>query len=160
MRDTQGFFVNILHNAWWKLRSGEHDESGSLTAAGVPDSIIEGIKSPFALNGDRSIVVIHLKNASAFETFMATFLQAQQSGDISGSVAVLHGTQFQSFRIGSEVYYVGVLPWWSWVRLSLWFMQNPWLAAVAVFILVLLLAVFMRYRLRRRARIRLNMIEE
>ena len=160
VRDTQGFFVKILHNAWWKLRSDEHAESGDLTADGVPDSIIEGIKSPFAPSGDRSIVAIHLKDSSAFEPFMATFLQVQQSGDISGSVAVLHGTQFQSFRLGSEVYHVGVLPWWSWLSLTLWFMQNPWLAAVVIFVLVLLLAVWMRHWLRRRARIRLNMIDE
>jgi cellulose synthase (UDP-forming) len=160
VRDTQGFFVKILHNAWWKLRSDEHAESGDLTADGVPDSIIEGIKSPFAPSGDRSIVAIHLKDSSAFEPFMATFLQVQQSGDISGSVAVLHGSQFQSFRLSSEVYHVGVLPWWSWLSLTLWFMENPWLAAVVIFVLVLLLAVWMRHWLRRRARIRLNMIEE
>jgi cellulose synthase (UDP-forming) len=159
VRDTQGFFVKILHNAWWKLRSDEHAESGDLTADGVPDSIIEGIKSPFVPTGDRSIVVIHLKDSSAFEPFMATFLQVQQSSDIAGSVAVLHGSQFQSFRIGSEVYHVGVLPWWSWLRLSLWFMQYPWVAAVIIFVLALLLAVLMRHWLRRRARIRLNIIE-
>ena len=32
---------------------------------------------------------------------MSTFLNVQQSSDISGSVSVLHGTEFQSFRIGS-----------------------------------------------------------
>jgi cellulose synthase (UDP-forming) len=160
VRDTQGFFVNVLHHAWWKLKSDEHTESGDLTAAGIPDTIIEGIKSPFDLVGDRSIVIIHLKDANAFEPFMAAFLQAQQSSDISGSVSVLHGTQFQSFRIGSEVYHVGVLPWWSWLRLTLWFMQNPWVAAIIIFILVLLLAVWIRHWLRGRARTRLNMIEE
>jgi cellulose synthase (UDP-forming) len=160
VRGTQGFFVNVLHDAWWKLKSDEHTESGDLSAEGVPDSIIEAIKSPFDLAGDRSIVVIHLKDASTFEPFMATFLDVQQSHDISGSVAVLHGTQFQSFRIGSEVYHVGVLPWWTWLRLTLWFMQYPWVAAVIIFILVLLLAVWMRHWLRARARTRLNMIED
>ncbi len=160
VRDTQGFFVNVLHRAWWKLKSDEHTESGDLTAAGVPDTIIEGIKSPFDLVGDRSIVIIHLKDANAFEPFMAAFLQVQQSSEISGSVAVLHGAQFQSFRIGSEVYHVGVLPWWSWLRLTLWFMQNPWMAAIVIFILVLLLAVWIRHWLRGRARRRLNMVEE
>jgi cellulose synthase (UDP-forming) len=160
VRDTQGFFVNVLHHAWWKLKSDEHTESGDLTAAGVPDTIIEGIKSPFDLVGDRSIVVIHFKDANAFEPFMAAFLEEQQSSEISGSVSVLHGAQFQSFRIGSEVYHVGVLPWWSWLRLTLWFMQNPWVVAIVIFILVLLLAVWIRHWLRGRARARLNMIEE
>ena len=80
---------------------------------------------------------------------MDTLLKVQQASDISGSVSVLHGTQFQSFRIGSEVYHVGVLPWWT--RLTLWFMQVPWLAAVVVIILAFLLAIWTRQWLRGRA---------
>jgi cellulose synthase (UDP-forming) len=158
VRDTQGFFAPMLHHAWWKLGSDEHTESGDLTAAGIPDSMIEGIKSPFDPIGNRSIVVIHLKDANAFEPFMAAFLQVQQSSDISGSVAVLHGAHFESFRIGSEVYHVGVLPWWTW--LTLWFMEVPWVAAIIVFILVFLLALWARQWLRGKARTRLNMIDE
>ena len=85
---------------------------------------------------------------------MATFLKVQQSSDIAGSVSVLHGTQFQSFRIGSEVYHVGVLPWWS--RLTLWFMEVPWLAAVVVMGLAFLLAIWTRQWLRSKARARLK----
>ena len=71
---------------------------------------------------------------------------------------MLHGTAFQSFRIGSEVYHVGVLPWWT--QFTLWFMEYPWLAAVVLVVLVLLLAVWTRHWLRARARTRLNMVEE
>ena len=102
----------LLHKAWWKLKSDEHTESGDLTAGGTPDAVIEGIESPYGPARDRSIVAIHLRDASAFEPFMSTFINVQQSSEISGSVSVLHGTQFQSFRIGAEVYHVGVLPWW------------------------------------------------
>jgi cellulose synthase (UDP-forming) len=158
VRDTQGFFIQVLHHAWWKLKSDDRSESGELTAGGIPDSMIEGIKSPFDLVGNRSIVAIHLKDANSFEPFMASFLQVQQSSEISGSVAVLHGSQFQSFRIGAGVYHVGVLPWWTW--LTLWFMEVPWLAAIIVFVLVLLLAVWFRHWLRGKARTRLNMIQE
>ena len=91
VHDTQGFFVPLLHHAWWKLESNEHTESGDLTAGGTPDVVIEGIKSPFDPSGDRSIVAIHLKDASVFTPFMDTFMKVQQSSDISGSVAVLHG---------------------------------------------------------------------
>ena len=28
VRDTQGFFVNLLHHAWWKLENDDHTESG------------------------------------------------------------------------------------------------------------------------------------
>jgi cellulose synthase (UDP-forming) len=156
IRDTQGFFAP-LHKAWWKVQSDEHQESGDLTAGSVPDTVIEGIKSPFGPSGDRSIVAIHLKDAGAFEPFMAAFMRAQQSSEVSGSVSVLHGTEFQSFRIGADVYHVGVLPWWT--RLTLWFMEVPWLAAVVVMVMAFLLAIWTRQWLRGKARQRLKMVE-
>jgi cellulose synthase (UDP-forming) len=157
VRDTQGFFAP-LHQAWWKIRSGEHTESGDLTASGTPDAVIEGVESPFDPGGSRSIVAIHFRDASAFEPFMDTFMKIQQSSDVSGSVAVLHGTQFQSFRIGAEVYHVGMVPWWT--RLRLWLRQVPWLIAVIVVILALLVSLWTRQWLRGRARSRLRMIED
>ncbi len=158
VRDTQGFFVKVLHHAWWKLRSDEHTDSGQLIASGTPDAVIQGIESPYAPGANRSIVAIDLKDASDFEPFLDTFLRVQQASDISGSVSVLHGTQFQSFRIGSHVYHVGTVPWW--VRLQLWLRQVPWLAAVIVIILAFLLAIWTRQWLRIRARARLKMIED
>lgn len=157
VRDTKGFFAP-LHQAWWKLRSNEHTESGDLTASGTPDAIVEGVESPFDPGGNRSIVAIHLRDAGNFEPFMDTFLKVQQSSDVSGSVAVLHGTQFQSFRIGAKVYHVGTVPWWT--RASLWLRQVPWLAAVIIVLLALLIAVWVRQWLRGRARARLKMIED
>ena len=130
VRDTDGFFVRLLHNAWWKLKTNEHAESGTLTASGSPDALIEGIASPYGQGGSRSIVAIHLKDGTVFEPFMDTFMTVQQSSDISGTVSVLHGTQFQSFRLGSEVYHVGVLPWWVWLRL--WAAEYPWLIALVI----------------------------
>src|SRR5579863_10094218 len=156
VRDTQGFFAPQLHNAWWKLRSDEHTESGDLTAGGIPDAVIEGIRSPFDSSSD-SVVAIHLKDNNSFEPFLATFLKVQQASDISGSVAVLHGTQFQSFRIGAEVYHVGMLPWWT--QMTLWFMEFPWLAAVGVLGLASLFALWLRQWLRHRARVRLKAVE-
>jgi cellulose synthase (UDP-forming) len=157
VHDTQGFFAP-LHHAWWKLQTEEHSESGDLTAGGTPDAVIEGIKSPYGAGDDRSIVAIHLKDAASFEAFMATFIKVQQSSAVGQSVSVLHGTQFQSFRIGAEVYHVGVLPWWT--RLTLWFMEVPWLAAVAVLCLALALAVWVRQWLRNKARARLRMSQD
>ncbi len=155
---TEGILVGALHNAWWKLRSNEHIESGDLTAAGTPDAIIEGIQSPFDPSGARSIVAIHFKDASTFEPFLSTFLSVQQSSEISFSVAVLHGTQFQSFRVGSEVYHVGVLPWWT--QLRLWAAEYPWLIAAVVVFLAFLLAIWTRQWLRAKAKARLTMMED
>ena len=158
VRDTQGFFAPVLHKAWWKVQSDEHTESGDLTAAGTPDAVIESIESPFDAGGDRSIVAIHFKDAASFEPFMAALLKVQQSSEISGSVSVLHGAEFQSFRMGANVYHVGVLPWWT--RLTLWFMGVPWLVVVVAMILCLMLAVWTRQWLRAKARARLRMIED
>ena len=83
--------------------------------------MIEGIESPYDLVGRRSIVAIHLKDRQRLTPFMQTFLYVQQASDIQGSVSMLLGTRFQSFRMGSPVYHVGVLPWWT--RLTLWFME-------------------------------------
>jgi cellulose synthase (UDP-forming) len=158
VHDTQGFFVKILHHAWWKLKSDEHSDSGQLLASGTPDAVIQGIESPYAPGANRSIVAIELRDTGNYEPFLDTFLKVQQASDISGSVSVLHGTQFQSFRIGSHVYNVGTVPWW--VRLQLWLRQVPWLAAVIVIILAFLLAIWTRQWLRIRARARLKMMED
>ncbi len=163
VRDTQSFLAP-LHHAWWKLKSSQQPESGVLVAGTSPDAVIEGVESPYLPGGSRSIVAIHLRDASEFEPFMSTFLDVQQSSDISGSVAVLHAVSaaqddaFQSFRVGSKVYYVGELPLWT--RLTLWFMQVPWLGAVIVVVLAFLLAIWTRQWLRGRARARLRGSEE
>jgi cellulose synthase (UDP-forming) len=157
VHDTQGFFAPI-HHAWWKTQSDEHSESGDLTTSGTPDAIIEGIESPFDRADSKSVVAIHLKDAATFDPFMQTFLYVQQASDIQGSVSLLLGTRFQSFRIGSSIYHVGLLPWWT--RLNLWFMEVPWLASVVVIILAFLIAIWTRQWLRQKARTRLKMIEE
>jgi cellulose synthase (UDP-forming) len=156
--DTQGFLIGFFHNAWWKVRSGEHTASGELASGGTPDVVIEGIQSPYDLSGSRSIVAIYLKDAAALDPFMDTFLSVQQSSDISRTVAVLRGTEFRSFRIGAAVYHVGVLP--RYTQLRLWAAQYPWLIAVVVVVLAFLLAVWARQWLRAKARSRLTMIGE
>jgi cellulose synthase (UDP-forming) len=157
VHDTQGFFAP-LHRAWWKVESDEHAESGDLTTSGTPDAVIEGIESPFDTGDGRSVVAIHLKDTATFEPFMKTLMYVQQASDIQGSVSLLLGTRFQSFRVGSTVYHVGVLPWWT--RLTLWFMEVPWLAAVVVLMMAFLLAIWTRQWLRQKARARLKMIED
>jgi cellulose synthase (UDP-forming) len=152
--DTQGFFAPI-HHAWWKVENNEHTESGELIASGTPDALIEGIESPFAANA--SVVAIHLKDAATFAPFMQTFLYVQQASDIQGSVSMLLGTRFQSFRVGANIYHVGTLPWWR--RLTLWLKQYPWLPAVIVIVFAFLIAVWMRNWLRMKARARLKMLD-
>ena len=149
--DTQGYFAPI-HQAWWKAKD-EHTESGDLIASGAPDAIIEGIESPYARGS--SVLAIHLNNAATFAPFMQTFLYVQQASDIQGSVSFLLGTRFQSFRVGTGIYHVGILP--RWIQLRMWLSRVPWLAAVVVAIIAFLLAIWMRNWLRMKARARLKM---
>jgi cellulose synthase (UDP-forming) len=152
IRDTEGLFM-LPHRAWWKIQAPEHTESGDLTASGTPDSVIEGVESPYSAG--RSIVVINVKDAATYDTFLTTFLKVQQSSDINGTVAVLHGSLFQSFRIGSGSYHIGTLPWWT--RMTIWFMQVPWLAALSAMGLAFVLAIWVRIWLRTHARKRLQL---
>jgi cellulose synthase (UDP-forming) len=154
VHDTQGFLAP-LHRAWWKQAAAQ-TELGELVASGSPDGIIEGIESPFDSGGSRSVVAIHLKDAANFEPFMSTFLYVQQASDIQGSAAFLLGTRFQSFCVGSSVYYVGELPLWT--QLEVWFSAMPWLAGIIVLVFAFLMAIWVRQWLRHRARRRLKLV--
>ena len=70
---------------------------------------------------------------------------------------VLSATVKGSFRIGTEVYHVGVLPWW--IHVDLWFMDYPYVATLIIFVLAFLLAVWIRQWFRIKARARLRMHE-
>jgi cellulose synthase (UDP-forming) len=152
IRDAEGLF-GLPHRAWWKIPSPEHTDSGDLTASGTPDSVIEGVESPYSPG--RSVVVINVKDAATYDNFLTTFLKVQQASDINGSVAVLHGSLFQSFRIGGSVYHIGSLPWWT--RMTIWFTTVPWLAAIAVMAMAFVLAIWVRIWLRTNARKRLQL---
>jgi cellulose synthase (UDP-forming) len=155
VKGTAGLF-GLPHHAWWKIPAAEHTESGDLTASGTPDSVIEGIESPFATG--RSVVVINIKDAATYDNFLTTFLKVQQASDINGTVSVLHGSLFQSFRIATATYHIGTLPWWT--QMTMWFTQVPWLAAVFVLLLCGLLAIWVRIWLRNHARRRLQLEDE
>jgi cellulose synthase (UDP-forming) len=152
VKDTEGLFW-LPHHAWWKIPTGEHTESGDLTASGAPDSVIEGVESPYSPG--RSVVVINVKDAATYDNFLTTFLKIQQASDINGSVSVLHGSLFQSFRIGASSYHIGKLP--PWTLLTIWFTQVPWLAAVVAMGLAFVLAIWVRIWLRSHARKRLQL---
>jgi cellulose synthase (UDP-forming) len=157
VHDTASFFVSLFHKTWRMLHPSDQTDYGTLTTGGTPDAVIEGIESPYSIGGNRSIVAIHFKDASTFEPFMSTFLSVQQSSDISGSVSVLHGSEFQSSRVGAQVYHVGVLPLWMQARI--WAVEYPWLIGLVVVILALLFALCARQWLRAKARARLTTFE-
>jgi cellulose synthase (UDP-forming) len=154
VRDTAGFFAP-LHNAWWKIGSNQDLAGGELSTAGMPDGLIEEMESPYSRH--RTIVLVDAKDGSSVDPMMAGFLKVSQSGTITGSVAVVHGSEYQAYRIGTGIYHVGTLS--SWTALGLWFMQVPWIIDLAVLAFSFFFAVTIRTWLRHRARRRLQITE-
>jgi cellulose synthase (UDP-forming) len=154
VQDTRGFFATF-HHAWWKIRSSDELPSGDIGTVGVPDALIEEIESPYA--SGRTVVLIDMKNAATFDPMAKAFLEASQSSAVSGTVALLEGTRFESYRIGNNVYHVGVLPWWT--ALGLWFMQVPWMVDLVVLAISFVFAIWIRSWLRAKARRRLQVVE-
>jgi cellulose synthase (UDP-forming) len=152
IQDTQGFFAQLQH-AWWKVRSSDRVQSGQLEiAGGLPDALIEGIEWP--RGSKRTVVVILLRDKDVVPNFLSVFLKRSQSSDISQSVSVLHGTRFNSYRIGNDVYRVGSLS--RWAQLNIFVSDYPWLVVLAVLGSCLLMAVALRTILRKMARSRLQ----
>jgi cellulose synthase (UDP-forming) len=152
VQDTRGFFATF-HNAWWKIRSSDDLNSGELDTTGVPDALIEEVESPY--ESGRTVVLVEMKGNANFDPMMTSFLESSQSSAVSGTVALLSGTRFESYRIGNNVYHVGVLPWWT--ALSLWFRQVPWMVDLAVLAISLIFAIWIRGWLRAKARRRLQL---
>ena len=151
-------FSALLRRSVTELgRGDDFIEPGALAAGGGPDAVVEESESPFAPGGNRSVVAIHLADASSFEPFMSRFLDVQQSNAISGSVAVLRGGQFASFRIGMGSYHVGDMTLQMWAQAK--FAETPWYITAAIAIAVLLLAIWVRVWLVKRARARQSMLE-
>jgi len=149
IQDTNGFF-DRFQNAWWKVRSSDHVESGKLEVSGtLPDAMIEGMEY-----SGHSVVLIALKDKTVVPNFLNVFLARSQTSDISQSVSVLNGTRFVSYRIGNAVYHVGSLNWL--LRLKLLFSAYPWLIVLIVLVICFLMAALLRAMLRRHARRRLQ----
>jgi cellulose synthase (UDP-forming) len=154
VQDTRGFF-STFHNMWWKIPATDQLSSGEIGMNGVPDALIEEIESPYA--SGRTVVLIDMKSAANFEPMMKSFMESSQSSAVSGTVALLEGTHFESYRIGNNVYHVGVLPWWT--ALGLWFTQVPWMVDLVVLAISFVFAIWIRGWLRAQARRRLQVME-
>ena len=162
IHDTGGFFSSVEHawwqvaemrpNWWWKIGQAK-ERDGMLESLGqFPDALIQGSESPWKSN--RSIVSITLKNDAAAAAFITAFTKFSESGAISESVSVLHGSEFSSYRLGDRFYHVGYLPWWS--RIRYWLRAFPWMIVVLTFVLGLFVVPWTRARLDQRAKARME----
>jgi cellulose synthase (UDP-forming) len=151
--DTQDF---LDRSTWWKRWAG-HTPSGQIDAqGGMPDALIEGMEWPARSN--RSLVAIILRDTSAAPAFLSAFSANSQTSAISQSVAVLHGAQFTSYRLGHDAYRVGQISFLT--RLTNTFEAAFWLIALLTILICFLMAALIQAMVRRHARKRLQGAQE
>jgi cellulose synthase (UDP-forming) len=102
---------------WSRLFGNANPEGLPSNKDGVPDALIEEIKSP--ASPDRSIVVIALRQDSSADNFAAVLLDRSQSRDITGSASLLRNSRFDSYSMDSRSYHVGVISWYAMMRIWL-----------------------------------------
>lgn len=130
------------------------DREVVVTAQGPLAAVLE-TQSPFY--DDRSIVALLAESPADHRLLNAALSDPAKLAQLRGSVAVIRDSGVTSDNVG-ERYYVGHLPWttWLWYHLS----SHPWLiAGIAVFA-VLLVALLLWRILRRISARRLESEEE
>jgi cellulose synthase catalytic subunit (UDP-forming) len=150
-RDPQGFFAPVRH-AWWRLRDWENGDSGKLdTSGGPPEVVMEGAEWP--AGSGRSVVVVSVRDKASAAKFLAAYTDPSKASEIAGSVSILDGGRFTSYRIGDEVYYRGSRSPWMVTRMV--FAAFPWLLILAVTAVSVMMAGMVRTMLRQKAKERL-----
>jgi cellulose synthase (UDP-forming) len=122
---------------------------------GIPDALIEEIKSPSS--PDRSIVIIALQDNATANTFSSALLDRSHSGDIAGSVSLLRNAKFESYSVEGETYHVGNISWYA--RMRIWMTQYFLLLLLVVSALTFVIAVSIRDWFSAHARERLKLGE-
>jgi cellulose synthase (UDP-forming) len=122
----------------------------------VPSVLMEGLESPYSPN--RTLIVMEFQDASAFDPFISTFLDANHSSDISGDVSVLSGAKFHSFRVEDTSYALGSRPWLTRLRVSM--IHGPWFLVLGILIFSLISAARIQARFRLMSVVRLHLGEE
>jgi cellulose synthase (UDP-forming) len=112
---------------------------------------MEGAEWP--AGSGRSVVVVSVRDKESAAKFLAAYPDPSKASEIAGSVSVLEGGKFTSYRIGDEVYYRGSRSPWMATRLI--FGAFPWLLILAVTAVSVVMAGMVRTILRQKAKERL-----
>jgi cellulose synthase (UDP-forming) len=140
---------------WSRLTSNPLKNDIPSNNEGIPDALIEEIKSPSS--PDRSIVIIALQDNATANTFSSALLDRSHSGDIAGSVSLLRNAKFESYSVEGETYHVGNISWYA--RMRIWMTQYFLLLLLVVSALTLFVAVSIRDWFSAHARERLKLGE-
>lgn len=129
-----------LQRLWSKVTASQFKNNIPSNRGGIPDALIEEIKSPSS--PDQSIVLIILQNNAAANTFSTTLLDRSHSGDIGGSVSLLRNAKFESYSVGANSYYVGNISWYA--RMRIWMAQYFLLLLLVVSALTFFVSISIR----------------
>jgi cellulose synthase (UDP-forming) len=137
---------------WYRITRQTIPEQDFARDAGLADSVVEGIQSPYAT--DRSLVVVAMRDDSIEPMFADLFLERSQSSDISHTVSVLRGTHFLSYDLNVTRYHVGTISHYTAMRI--WLTQYFWMLLLAVAFCTVILGRWVRDYLQQRADERLS----
>ena len=114
------------------------------------DSVIQAVESP--KYPGRSVVVVLLGQGQ--QGLFPAFLKVASSAQVHGNLSIQHGSEFASFDINPQVYYVGHIT--AFGRVRAWMHQEPWAGVLLPFLMGLLWAPWVEARLKARAAQRLR----
>lgn len=120
-------------------------------APGAGDVVLMGLESP--LTAGRSVVAVMANQPGNVAALADALDDAEQLRQVQGSLVLLRQGKLTSVA-GNQTYYVGHLPWPTWLRW--YFSQHPLWLALCVVLVSLLLAIGGRFVLRRHSRARLQ----
>jgi len=135
------------------VQSGEHTDSGDVTASGTPDTVMKA-SSALRIGGRPQLVAIHLMRLRS-SRFMPLSSKCSSRATSAVQFRCCDAAQFQSFRVGSDIYHVATP---LVARLTLWFMEFV-AGRGRVMILAFLLAMRHANGWRSKARARLRMMK-
>jgi cellulose synthase (UDP-forming) len=110
--------IKVIWSRWSSRVFGNPATQGlPSNVGGVPDSLIEEIKSP--ASPDRSFVLIMLRHNLSADAFTGAFIDRSQSRDMSGSVSLLRNSNFSSYQLDGKTYHVGNISYFALMRIYL-----------------------------------------
>jgi hypothetical protein len=124
---------------WWRGAHGaiRAPRSVDLSLSGdATDAIIMGFQSP--LDKDRSVVALVANKPQDNADLLSAIMNADLVKTVQGGLVAVRGDQVKSLASG-DVYYVGHLPWYVYVR---WIMsEHPILLFLGALLAAMILAV-------------------
>jgi cellulose synthase (UDP-forming) len=142
--DTAGLTLNQSDSIWLRLLSFPITSEGRqwrklndrLAGESVPGIVLQAFISP--LNSQRSVVAISAVTPSSFEQLAEALGRSIQNEEIFGTVSIQAAKGFDSYRLPTASYNLGVLGWRA--AMDYWVYRYIWFVPIIVLLIGLFLA--------------------